>query len=684
MSLKSLLDLVLPQFAPTLIDDCARTALELASLGMAPIARVAIECRLAGGDTQVDIQQQLRKDSGDAQLLKRHLEESSGRCGAQSALLRFCEAWAAGGNALAGIDEVFLEYDVPSGGEGAARIPGLFFSLPREGDWATAHEAISLLCEPAPSNGPADALRSCFDALETSRAWIGYLGLFFNRAGNPMRVNVKGLRPHAFRPLLKALGWSGDLDRAENLFGWAIDRADRVTVALDIGNGALLPRLGFECILNRQPAVERRWSMLLEDLEWQGLCDGDKRSAVLAAPGLTLPTIDGKPWLPQWIARSLAAPADHFSAIETALYYIKLTLEPDGAREAKAYFGVRDVWLVQEAGGIREAPPQAPVCAIAPAASTETMIQRAIAAILERQGQNGLWRDFLLFNDESTEWVSAFVATALVEAGGLSISGAAADAMSSLASQQRPNGGWGYDRASEADADSTAWALRFHALLGGLGKDVEERAVRFLHAHAKTGGIATYRESADLTVFAIVAPNLPGDGWKQAHCCVTAAAFPFVGSSVLPYLAAEQEADGSWQSYWWYNRAYPTAICAEALATSASYDASVEAACLWAAQEAIRPDLNDFDAAWCLRALILRPDDAAVRGAAQKIVERLRERQLPDGRWQTGALARFPMPDILVPDASDRVTPFQDQHGLFTTAAVLAALTRWRDGKYES
>ncbi|MEI9889202.1 MAG: hypothetical protein WDN08_22385 [Rhizomicrobium sp.] len=161
--------------------------------------------------------------------------------------------------------------------------------------------------------------------------------------------------------------------------------------------------------------------------------------------GSPRPCSPGPPWLPQWIARSLAAPADQFGVLERALYYIKLTLESDGSREAKAYFGARDAWLVQEQGKVRELSPvpHEPIDDSVPAPSTEAMMERASAALFERQGQNGLWRDFLLFNDESNEWASAFIATALVEACGRRASRAATDAMSRLARQQRPDGGWG-------------------------------------------------------------------------------------------------------------------------------------------------------------------------------------------------------------------------------------------------
>ena len=687
MTLKPLLDLLLPEFSPALIGARARAALEATACVMAPIPRVAIECRLAAGNAHVDIQQQVRRKSGDGQLLKRHLEQFGGSCTTMAKLSSFCQAWTAGESPLAGIDEVFLEYDIP-GDPRAAEIPGVFFSLPREGGWSASREAISHLHEGSPVGGLLDTLGSIFEAAGSGGAWVGYLGLLFNREGHPTRVNVKGMRPRALRAFLYGIGWQGDIGEAEALFDWAVNRVDRVTLALDIAGNAVLPRLGLECMLNRQPAVERRWSALLEELEWQGLCDTDKRHAVLAAPGVTMPALSGSPWLPQWIARSLVAPADHFGALERALYYIKLTMGPGGSREAKAYFGARDIWLVQEAGSVREVPsvPSAPIPGNGQSVSIDTMMERAIAALLERQGQNGLWRDFMLFNDESTEWVSAFVATALVEAGGRRVFPALADAMARLASQQRPDGGWGYDDASASDADSTAWVLRLHARFGGLDAVASARAAAFLCSHAKSGGVATYRKEADLTVFAIVTPGMPDEGWKQAHCCVTAAAASFVDWDVRPYLAAEQTADGRWRSYWWYHGAYPTALCAEALAGGDFYAASVDAACAWAMREAARPDLNDFDAAWCLRVLLLRREDVAACRMATRIVERLRERQSPDGRWRTGALARFPMPDLLAADleSSDRIFPFQDQHGLFTTAAVLAALARWKGGGDES
>src|ERR1700712_1786183 len=107
MSLKPLLDLLLPDFRPVLIGDGARDALETAARVMAPIPRVAIECRLAADRAQVDIQQQLRRHTGDARLLSRHLVGFEGVGETPARLSRFCDAWGAADTALAGIDEVF-------------------------------------------------------------------------------------------------------------------------------------------------------------------------------------------------------------------------------------------------------------------------------------------------------------------------------------------------------------------------------------------------------------------------------------------------------------------------------------------------------------------------------------------------------------------------------------------------
>ena len=234
MSLKPLLDLLLPDFAPALIGDSARAALETAARVMAPIPHVAIECRLAANQAQVDIQQQLRRHTDDARLLSRHLAGFEGAGETPARLSRFCDAWGIGDNLLRSIDEVFLEYDVPGDGR-ATEIPGIFFSLKREGGWDTACAAIAILHDGYSSG----ALRGCFEAATTGGAWVGYLGLLLNRVGNPTRVNIKGMRPHALRAFLADIGWSGDRGAAEALFDWAVNRVDRVTLAA----GALGPQM---------------------------------------------------------------------------------------------------------------------------------------------------------------------------------------------------------------------------------------------------------------------------------------------------------------------------------------------------------------------------------------------------------------------------------------------------------
>ncbi len=477
MTLKPLLDLLLPEFAPALIGDGARAALETAARVMAPIPHVAIECRLAVDQAQVDIQQQLRRHTDDARLLSRHLAGFAGAGETPVRLSRFCDAWGARTPRSRALRKCFWNTTCRAM-DVRRRFRHLFLPAARRTvGTRRARRSRSSTMDILPTRSrDASTLRRPAEpgsviSVCCSIVWA-----------NPTRVNVKGMRPHALRAFLDGIGWNGDRDAAEALFDWALNHVDRVTLALDIGNGAVLPRLGLECLLKRQPAVERRWSALLEALERQGLCDGDKRAAVLAAPGVTAPMLAGT---------ALAAPMDRPVA-GGACRSVRRSRK--GALLHQADAGVRrqpgGQGLFRRAGRLAGAGAGKSPRAVARAPRTD---RRQRAGALNR-GDDGAGerRAFRAARAERPVARLPTVQRRKQRVGecvhrdracrGLRPPRVPRRHRCDVAPCQATAAGWrlgGYDNASVSDADSTAWVLRLHARFGGLEGDSAARAAAF-------------------------------------------------------------------------------------------------------------------------------------------------------------------------------------------------------------
>src|SRR5690606_17544007 len=97
------------------------------------------------------------------------------------------------------------------------------------------------------------------------------------------------------------------------------------------------------------------------------------------------------------------------------------------------------------------------------------------------------WRDFAIVNGASDHWVSAVVGLAVAPHA----RPAAERARTALLRARDPAQGWGYNAASPADADTSAWVLRFLRAL-----DPAEPCARaieaFLARHPLAHGFTTY------------------------------------------------------------------------------------------------------------------------------------------------------------------------------------------------
>ena len=294
----------------------------------------------------------------------------------------------------------------------------------------------------------------------------------------------------------------------------------------------------------------------------------------------------------------------------------------------------------------------------------ETTLGRGVATLLDRQTADGRWPDFELQAGTSDAWTTAWVGWCLAGCGEAA-EGARRRAAAAIAGLATP-AGWGYNRATEADGDSTAWAVRFLATVSELDRSSAQAALR---AYVDSGGGG--RTFPDRST-----------SWGAAHPDVTA----MIGLALLAADApgelvgrvrravlALREAGGAWHAFWWATDAYATAWSLALLTVSGGVPPDVrDDAERWLESVSSKPPLSAFEAAFNLLATVWM--GRAESPSAVALVNDLLE--LESFGWP-------PSPVLFVPahDASSpgfRGLPHPDVNGAVTTAICCAALRRWR------
>ncbi len=288
-------------------------------------------------------------------------------------------------------------------------------------------------------------------------------------------------------------------------------------------------------------------------------------------------------------------------------------------------------------------------------------VEQAVAAGVERllqaQAGDGLWPDFDLEPGASDAWTTACVSLALAEvpvvAEVLSALGRAADALHRMHRSE----GWGYNRRTAVDADSTAWALRFLALIDDLRAVDGRRALTgFLdldgHVHTFRGD----RFGAWSGVHADVAP-------------VVGLALHAVGAGdvVVRTPPPQPEHDGApqapWQAFWWACDAYAVARNLELCRIGNGVPRDLA--------RRIAGWLDGADGhgdAFCLSQLLACAVTMG-HGATGRLVGALLERQQACGGWPATTLLRVP-----AQHSTARSTPTPPGGALFVTALSVLAL----------
>jgi squalene cyclase len=322
---------------------------------------------------------------------------------------------------------------------------------------------------------------------------------------------------------------------------------------------------------------------------------------------------------------------------------------------------------------------------------------KAVGFLIRAQHSDGLWRDFVTFAGESDEWVTAYVATALAGVDSAAARESTRKAWYAMSKRARRAGGWGYNKESPADADSTAWALRMASALGKSNLASVVRGKRLLTAQQRRdGGIATCSSQVWGACFARMSSSARWSGWCDSHSCVTAASADALDAkerrNALAFLRKRQEVRGRWIGYWWADHEYPTTLALDALKRlgRSSDEARVRKALRWIASRidssgAVRSGVTGEASAFstaCALGVLAQNSRWHPSSAARKCLKWLIDHQRRDGSWASSATLRLPFPEDLEPESVED-WPLGDGFGdicldhrsVFTTACVVGALT---------
>ncbi len=338
-------------------------------------------------------------------------------------------------------------------------------------------------------------------------------------------------------------------------------------------------------------------------------------------------------------------------------------------------------------------------------------IRRAVNFILSAQTSDGNWSDFSIAVGSGTEWVTGYVGCALssVRAELLEIpvdTGRLLKACTWLREHKHRNGGWGFNRESGVDADSTANAFIFLKNEEQLTDSDGEDIVRILLAcQCEDGGIGTYSDES--IALEIDSHNPFFDkisrggyrGWRSSDTQVTANVLRALKRSghqescrtekAIRFIIDKQHQEGYWNSYWSNGKSLGTSSCIEALEGVAGAEEFVRKAAGWLIgrqgkdggwTDGSGPVETPFDTALSVTAVLAAAQpshDKAADSGTRGIVWLLRN-QLDDGSWESFPVMKAPMQwDETQLDNPQSGLAVADLNRLFTTATVLRSLTKY-------
>jgi hypothetical protein len=263
-----------------------------------------------------------------------------------------------------------------------------------------------------------------------------------------------------------------------------------------------------------------------------------------------------------------------------------------------------------------------------------TAICKAQEFLLNSQDYDGFWRDYSLPPGSSEAWITACVGWVLSSSSQHhEFASSLKKGVEALNSIRGPYG-WGYNRKTAPDADSTAWTFRFFAkMVNQLEVDAEGILKLYLN---QNGSARTFLDT-----------NRFGS-WATEHPDVTPVvgiALAEVGADLLLVDRIRQacintwRANGNWPSFWWSVDSYSIARNLEFLSTSGGIPNDISRG-VWEKLIRLNRPSSPFEAANNLISALTLGKAQTDFSNHQIIV--LLEWQFNDNSWPSSPVLRVP------------------------------------------
>ena len=254
----------------------------------------------------------------------------------------FCRAWEDARDPLhAQVKDAWLEFDLEQLGS-PLPIPGVFFA-PRweSGDLLGTVERGVALLRGAGFTGLPPALPRCLELLP-GRPRLEQVGMMFSRQSEDLRLCLRDIPARELSGFLRRAGWEGRAEELDPLVEQVLPFVDDITLDIDVG-AQVRPKIGLECILDRDPSRER-WRAWLDHLVERGACTAPKREGLMRWMDLITQRDQPEHW-PEHLVRFAQRTPGLLSAFARRVNHVKLIHQPGQPLQVKAYLAVRHLWV---------------------------------------------------------------------------------------------------------------------------------------------------------------------------------------------------------------------------------------------------------------------------------------------------------------------------------------------------
>ena len=291
-----------------------------------------LECRLKDNQPRVDLEVNLSNKSF-INLPKELLKYPE---------WQFChdiyQDWIKNNHSLSEkVEHIWLEFDIEEN-SCLNTLPCIFLGLNRD---KFNHQNLieissRLLNRQLPFSFESN-LKHSIDCL-SSKTCVFYLGAMLSRSEQTVRI-VSLISSERILDYLKQIGWCGSQKVIKSLLSKLSKFTDYMCLSYDVGE-TVMPRIGLECYLSKQPKYESRWKLLLNYLVELNLCSEFKRDALLNWSGYHkklskstyLSKDNNKSKWNNVFLKQLEP-----TAFIRKISHIKVVYNSDGSLEAKAY-----------------------------------------------------------------------------------------------------------------------------------------------------------------------------------------------------------------------------------------------------------------------------------------------------------------------------------------------------------